>query len=50
MVSPPEESVAFDPDVSYFKPRGISMIELEDVRLIVDECESIRRRPDRHVS
>ncbi|MFV9645898.1 MAG: DUF134 domain-containing protein [Desulfobacterales bacterium] len=34
--------VAFDPDVSYFKPRGISMIELEEVRLTVDECESIR--------
>ena len=40
--------VAFDPDVSYFKPRGISMIELEEVRLTVDECESIRRRPDLH--
>ena len=34
--------VAFDPDVSYFKPRGIPMIELEEVCLTVDECESIR--------
>ena len=34
--------VAFDPDVSYFKPRGIPMIELEEVCLTVDGCESIR--------
>lgn len=34
--------VAFNPDISYFKPRGIPMVELEDVRLTVDERESIR--------
>ena len=34
--------VAFNPDVSYFKPRGIPMVELEEVCLTVDECESIR--------
>ncbi len=34
--------VAFNPDVSYFKPRGIPMIDLEEVCLTVDECESIR--------
>ena len=34
--------VAFKPDVSYFKPRGIPMIELNEVRLTVDEREAIR--------
>lgn len=34
--------VAFKPDVSYFKPRGIPMINLIEVRLTVDERESIR--------
>ncbi|MEA3428897.1 MAG: DUF134 domain-containing protein [Thermodesulfobacteriota bacterium] len=34
--------VAFDPDVNYFKPRGIPMVELQEVCLTVDECESIR--------
>lgn len=34
--------VAFSPDVSYFKPRGIPMVELEEVRLTVDEHEAIR--------
>ena len=34
--------VAFKPDVSYFKPRGIPMINLIEVRLTVDEQESIR--------
>ena len=34
--------VAFNPDVSYFKPRGIPMIELSEVRLTVDEREAIR--------
>lgn len=34
--------VAFNPDVSYFKPRGIPMLELEEVRLTVDECEALR--------
>ena len=34
--------VAFNPDVSYFKPRGIPMIDLTEVNLTVDERESIR--------
>ncbi|MCJ7616930.1 MAG: DUF134 domain-containing protein [Desulfobacterales bacterium] len=34
--------VAFKPDVSYFKPRGIPMINLIEVRLTIDERESIR--------
>ncbi len=34
--------VAFKPDVSYFKPRGIPMIDLTEVNLTVDERESIR--------
>lgn len=34
--------VAFRPDVSYFKPRGIPMTELEEIRLTVDEHEAIR--------
>ena len=34
--------VAFNPDVSYFKPRGIPLVELEEVILKVDECEAIR--------
>ncbi len=34
--------VAFNPDVSYFKPRGIPLMDLEEVRLTVDECEALR--------
>jgi predicted DNA-binding protein (UPF0251 family) len=34
--------VAFSPDISYFKPRGIPMFDLEEVRLTVDEREAIR--------
>lgn len=34
--------VAFAPDVSYFKPRGIPMIRLAEVLLTVDEREAIR--------
>jgi uncharacterized protein len=34
--------VAFNPDISYFKPRGIPMTELDEVRLTVDEREAIR--------
>ena len=34
--------VAFNPDISYFKPRGIPMMDLEEVRLTVDECEALR--------
>ena len=34
--------VAFNPEISYFKPRGIPMVDLEEVSLTVDERESIR--------
>ena len=34
--------VKFDPNISYFKPRGIPMQNLEEVRLAVDEGEAIR--------
>ena len=34
--------VAFNPTISYFKPRGIPMLDLEEVHLTVDELESIR--------
>ena len=34
--------VAFNPGVSYFKPRGIPLVELEEVGLTVDEREAIR--------
>ena len=43
MVRPQKKRlVKFDPDISYFKPRGIPMQRLEEVRLTVDEGESIR--------
>lgn len=43
MVRPQKDRfVAFNPDVSYFKPRGIPMVELSEVNLTVDERESIR--------
>lgn len=34
--------VAYSPDVSYFKPRGIPMIDLDEVVLTVDEREALR--------
>lgn len=34
--------VAFNPDVCYFKPRGIPLIDLDEVRLTVEEREAIR--------
>ena len=34
--------VAFNPAISYFKPRGIPMMKLEEVRLTVDEREAVR--------
>ncbi len=43
MVRPRKDRyVAFNPEVSYFKPRGIPMYDLEEVRLAVDEREAIR--------
>ncbi len=34
--------VTYKPDISYFKPRGIPMVALDEVSLTVDECEAIR--------
>ena len=34
--------VRFDPDISYFKPRGIPMQNLDEVCLTVDEGEALR--------
>lgn len=34
--------VADDPQVSYFKPRGIPLRQLEEVQLSVDEMEALR--------
>ncbi len=43
MVRPRKDRiVAYKPEVSYFKPRGIPMVELEEVKLTVDEREAIR--------
>lgn len=43
MVRPRKDRfVAYNPDVSYFKPRGIPMMELDEVKLTVDEREAVR--------
>jgi len=43
MVRPQKERrVAFNPEISYFKPRGIPMFDLEEVGLTVDQREAIR--------
>jgi len=43
MVRPQKRrSVAFNPEISYFKPRGIPMFDLEEIRLTVDQREAIR--------
>jgi len=34
--------VSVNPDISYFKPRGIPMLDLEEVRLTIDEHEALR--------
>lgn len=34
--------VAFNPGVCYFKPRGIPMLDLEEIRLTIDEREALR--------
>ena len=33
--------VRFDPEVTYFKPRGIPLSELEEVVLVVEEVEAM---------
>lgn len=43
MVRPRKDRfVAFNPHISYFKPRGIPMLALDEVKLTVDEREAIR--------
>ena len=43
MVRPQKDrQVAFNPEISYFKPRGIPMFDLQEVYLKVDELEAIR--------
>jgi predicted DNA-binding protein (UPF0251 family)/rubredoxin len=43
MVRPQKDRmVAYNPQISYFKPRGIPMMQLEEVRLTVDEREAMR--------
>lgn len=43
MVRPQKSrTVAFNPDISYFKPRGIPMIDLAEVQITIDEYEAIR--------
>lgn len=34
--------VACDPGASYFKPRGVPLREIEEVRLTIDQMEAIR--------
>ena len=36
--------ISFDPDVTYFKPQGVPMRELEIVELTVEEMEAYRLR------
>ena len=43
MVRPQKDRmVAFDPDISYFKPRGIPLVNLEEVQIKIDEYEALR--------
>jgi predicted DNA-binding protein (UPF0251 family) len=34
--------VGFNPEITYFKPRGIPLVHLEEVCLTVDEREALR--------
>lgn len=43
MVRPQKNRIVkIDPQISYFKPRGVPMIHLEQVQVTVDELEAIR--------
>lgn len=43
MVRPKKDRIVrHNPDVVYFKPRGIPLMRLEEITLTVDECEAIR--------
>lgn len=35
-------TVGFNPEICYFKPRGIPLMQLEEVRLTIDEREAMR--------
>ena len=35
-------SVGFQPDVTYFKPAGVRMVDLEETILTIDELEAVR--------
>jgi len=34
--------VGYNPSVYYFKPRGISLVHLEEISILLDELEAIR--------
>ena len=34
--------VAYNPGISYFKPRGIPLIDLQEVQITIDEYEALR--------
>ena len=36
------KTVNFDPRITYFKPQGVPLNELEEVNLTVDELETLR--------
>ena len=36
------KKVHFEPDVTYFKPQGVPLNELEDVIISIDELETLR--------
>ncbi|NJN25234.1 MAG: DUF134 domain-containing protein [Cyclobacteriaceae bacterium] len=36
--------IASDPQTTYYKPRGIPMVKLQEIRLDLDEFEAIRLR------
>ena len=40
----PEKSrlVTIDPQINYFKPRGVPMVDLDQVQLTLDELEALR--------
>jgi len=42
MRPPKNRWVAFSPDACYFKPRGVPLVDLEEVHLRLDECEALR--------
>lgn len=37
-----ERQVALQPEVTYFKPRGVPLVQLEEARLLVEELEALR--------